>query len=103
MRHWSVALPPLPTSGDAGPVYPQEVNQSMNNTIGAAWLCALAMCQSALAARPFETDDAGTVAPGTFESEFGSESWKDDAAFGIGLKHGLTERMDLGVSMGYAA
>lgn len=70
------------------------------NTIA---LCGLGLCQVIWAARPFDTDDAGTVAPGTFEAELGSESWNDKGAFGLGLKHGLTERMDLGVSMGYSA
>lgn len=64
---------------------------------------AMVLCNGARAARPFATDDAGTVAPGTFETELGSESWSDKGAFSLGLKHGLTERMDLGISAGWAA
>lgn len=64
---------------------------------------AMVLCDGAWAARPFATDDAGTVAPGTFETELGSESWSDKGTFSLGLKHGLTERMDLGISAGWAA
>lgn len=61
------------------------------------------LCGRVHADRPFEVDDAGVVPTGSFESEFGSASWKDRAEFGVGLKHGLTPRMDFGVSVGYAA
>lgn len=50
--------------------------------------------------RPFITDDAGTVTPTTFELESSADYWKDAASFGLSLKHGVTERMDLGVSFG---
>jgi hypothetical protein len=66
-------------------------------------LGGLALGNLAGAARPFDTDDAGTVAPGTFEVEIGSQSWSRDLALCTGLKHGLTERMDLGIAMGYSA
>jgi hypothetical protein len=52
-------------------------------------------------ARPFATDDAGTVEQGLHELEFGFDVWSEEAAFGLGLKHGLTSRMDLGVGLGY--
>jgi hypothetical protein len=54
-----------------------------------------------MAARPFATDDAGTVTQGTFELETGCDFWKDAAAAGIGLKHGVTDRMDVGIGFGY--
>ena len=53
------------------------------------------------AARPFATDDAGTVERSIHELEFGCDFWSDEAALGLGFKHGLTERMDLGVSISY--
>jgi hypothetical protein len=53
------------------------------------------------AARPFITDDAGTVEQFGFELECTSDYWKDLALFGATLKHGLTDRMDLGVAFGY--
>jgi len=56
---------------------------------------------SLFAARPFATDDAGTVEPGIFEIESALDYWKDRASFGIGLKHGLTSKMDLGIALGY--
>lgn len=75
-------------------------------TTPTAALCLFAL--SALtapagAARPFVTDDAGIVALGSFESEASADYWSDKGAFGIGLKHGLTNRMDLGISMGHTA
>lgn len=63
----------------------------------------LVFCQLAGASRPFATDDAGTVAAGTFEAELGTESWKDASDIGISLKHGITPRMDLGVAIDYTA
>lgn len=53
------------------------------------------------AARPFSTDDAGTVERGVHELEFGCDFWSDEAALGVGFKHGLTDRMDLGVGFGH--
>jgi hypothetical protein len=50
--------------------------------------------------RPFATDDAGTVAQGTFELETAADYWNEEAAFGMCFKHGLTERMDIGVELG---
>ena len=75
-------------------------------TTPTAALCLLALGILAVptgAARPFATDDAGTVAPGCFESEVSADYWNDKGAFGIGLKHGLTSRMDLGISLGHTA
>jgi hypothetical protein len=53
------------------------------------------------AARPYMTDDAGTVEVGKFELETGANFWKDMLNAGIGLKHGVTDRMDIGFSLGY--
>jgi len=75
-------------------------------TTPTAALCLLALGILAVptgAARPFATDDAGTVAPGSFESEASADYWNDKGAFGIGLKHGLTSRMDFGISLGHTA
>jgi len=66
------------------------------------------MCLSAVlaagglfAARPFTTDDAGTVIPSGFELELGTDVWQADAVLGLSFKHGLTNRMDVGVGFGY--
>ena len=52
-------------------------------------------------ARPFATDDAGTVEEGVHELESGVDFWSEEAVLGLGFKHGLTDRMDLGVGFGY--
>jgi hypothetical protein len=48
-------------------------------------------------ARPFITDDAGTVEERKFEVEITGNYWKDASTIGGSIKHGITERMDLGV------
>ncbi|MFP4164189.1 MAG: hypothetical protein ACLFQB_11515 [Chitinispirillaceae bacterium] len=57
----------------------------------------------AKAARPFTVDDAGTVSKEGFEVEVASNYWGDAFDGGIGLKHGLTDRMDFGIGFGYTA
>ena len=52
-------------------------------------------------ARPFATDDAGIVAQGIHELEFGVDFWSEDASLGFNFKHGLTARMDIGVGFGH--
>jgi hypothetical protein len=52
-------------------------------------------------ARPFFTDDAGTVEKVTFEVETGADVWKDATGAGIVVKHGITERMDMGIGFGH--
>ena len=54
-----------------------------------------------IAARPFNTDDAGIVETGMYELETGAYFWKDDAELEIGFKHGITERMDFGFNSGF--
>jgi len=63
------------------------------------YLCIMAC--SLFGARPFGTDDAGTVTPSGFELELGSDLWEDYAVLELGFKHGLTDRMDIGVGVGY--
>jgi hypothetical protein len=53
------------------------------------------------AARPFATDDAGTVPAGGYELEAGYDWGEEEGVFGVGFKHGLTEKMDIGVGFGY--
>lgn len=48
--------------------------------------------------RPFITDDAGTVPPVTFELETAADYWQNQAYFGLCFKHGVTERMDIGIA-----
>jgi hypothetical protein len=57
----------------------------------------------AMAARPYVTDDAGTVGLGLFELETASNCWKDRVEFGLCFKHGITDRMEIGVAMGHCA
>lgn len=63
--------------------------------------CTMGFIAVLYAARPFATDDAGTVAPSGYELEIGYDFWEDEGAFGLGFKHGLTEKMDIGVGFGY--
>ncbi len=64
------------------------------------FIYVLLLTTAVFAFRPFITDDAGTVLPSTFELEASADYWHDKAAFGLGLKHGVTERMDIGVAFG---
>lgn len=52
-------------------------------------------------ARPFATDDAGTVQSGVYELESGVVFLSGNAALDLCFKHGITERMDIGIGMGY--
>jgi hypothetical protein len=70
--------------------------------------CLLAVFSAgAWAARPFSTDDAGTVEKGKFELEAGYE-YSDVLSGGVsglccpGFKHGVTEKMDIGIGFAYA-
>jgi hypothetical protein len=65
-------------------------------------VCLVLLCTGLLfGARPFATDDAGTVAQGIHELELGVDFWSEEVALGLGFKHGLTGRMDLGVGIGH--
>jgi hypothetical protein len=55
----------------------------------------------AFGARPFGTDDAGTVSPAGYELELGYDLWSEIGSLGIGFKHGLTEKMDIGIGFGF--
>ncbi len=50
--------------------------------------------------RPFITDDAGIVPSSTFELESAIDCWKDKSTLALCLKHGITDRMDIGVAFG---
>lgn len=52
-------------------------------------------------ARPFATDDAGTVDAAGYELELGYDFGQEEGAFGLGFKHGLTQKMDIGMGFGY--
>jgi hypothetical protein len=52
------------------------------------------------AARPFVTDDAGTVESGKFELEAACDYQDPDISTGINLKHGITDRMDFNIGLG---
>ncbi|MDI6740750.1 MAG: hypothetical protein QME74_10365 [Candidatus Edwardsbacteria bacterium] len=58
------------------------------------------------AARPLATDDAGTVEKGKFETELSFDhcQYRPDGTCrtpGIQLKHGLTEKMDIGIAFAH--
>lgn len=58
------------------------------------------------AARPLATDDAGTVEKGKFETELSFDYCQNRPdgtcqAPGLQLKHGLTDRMDIGLAFGH--
>jgi len=78
------------------------VKRFITCSLGALLLSAAA----AFAARPLATDDAGTVEPGKFETEAAFEhcQHRPDGTCqspGIQLKHGLTDKMDIGVAVGH--
>lgn len=60
---------------------------------------------SAFAARPLETDDAGTVDPGAIELELGAAFESDPAADAwetpIGIKTGIISGLDAGLGVGW--
>ena len=60
----------------------------------------------ARAAYPLATDDAGTVSRGGYELEAGYDSAKDaenlsNQSGALSFKHGVTEKMDLGLALPY--
>jgi hypothetical protein len=58
------------------------------------------MC-SLFAARPYHTDDPGTTEQGKFELETAVDYWNNSALPGIVFKHGITEKMELDIPLGY--
>lgn len=74
----------------------------MKNRITYSMALVPIMASLALAARPLETDDAGTVEKGKSEAEisFDQCQYRPDGICqspGFGVKHGLTDRLDLGM------
>lgn len=68
------------------------------------WLAAGAVAatgSAAFGARPFTVDDAGTVAAARFEVETGFDFQDSFPGFSIGLKHGVTPRMDVGIGFSW--
>jgi len=69
--------------------------------------CLFVCCSSVLfAAHPLTTDDIGTVDAGKYELEVGYDNCKGESELrnhsgGISLKHGVTEKMDIGISFPY--
>jgi len=63
----------------------------------------LATALPALASHPFDTDDAGTVAVAATELELISTVTKSSGDASIGLKHGLTPRMDIGLTVAHSS
>ncbi|MBU2574249.1 MAG: hypothetical protein KKH28_09255 [Elusimicrobia bacterium] len=67
---------------------------------------ACACAGGAFAAYPLATDDAGTVALNSCELEAGYDNSKDRESLSnqsgaFSFKHGLTEKMDIGISLPY--
>lgn len=75
----------------------------MNRNLFVSSIMVLSSLAVSFAARPFATDDAGTVEMGGFELETAANYWNVNADFGLCLKHGFTNRMDIGVGFGYVA
>lgn len=78
------------------------MRKMMTMFLGAMLLASAA----AWAARPLDTDDAGTVEPGKFEAEMGYDhiQGRPDGTCqspSFQLKHGLTPRLDIGVALGH--
>lgn len=74
------------------------------------WLLTIAASLSlgcvCFAARPLDTDDAGTVEPGAFETEVSFDHCRNrpDGSCqspAVQLKHGLTAALDIGVAFGH--
>ena len=70
------------------------------------FLIAILLNSFLFAAHPLTTDDAGIVNLGGYEMEIGYENGKLEDGLrnhsgGFSLKHGITEKMDIGVSFPY--
>jgi len=69
-------------------------------------ILSFACAGGAFAAYPLATDDAGTVSQNSFELEAGYDSAKDvedlsNQSSALSFKHGVTEKMDLGIALPY--
>jgi hypothetical protein len=69
-------------------------------------LAIMAVAVNVYAARPLDTDDAGTVEPGKYEVDLGYDHINHNPdgicqSPGFQLKHGLSARMDIGVAFGH--
>jgi hypothetical protein len=73
----------------------------MKNAVLWSACFTLLLVSFGFAARPFGTDDAGTVAAGAFEIESGYDLWDETGTAGVGFKHGVTEKMDIGIGFGF--
>lgn len=79
----------------------------MKNKVAVLLAAVVAVCSApSFAAYPLATDDAGTVARNTCELEASYDSFKDGENLanqfgGVSFKHGLTEKMDVGLSVPY--
>ncbi|MEO0138043.1 MAG: hypothetical protein ABIL40_06840 [candidate division WOR-3 bacterium] len=73
----------------------------MQKHLKAVALIMTILIASLYGARPFGTDDAGTVPSGSYELEIGYDIWEETGMFGLGFKHGLTEKMDIGIGFGF--
>lgn len=67
------------------------------------YILMLLMFSSTLtfAARPYHTDDPGTTELGKFELELSNDYWSNASTPGLVFKHGLTDRMELDIPIGY--
>ncbi len=66
--------------------------------------CMLFTCVDLFAAHPLTTDDIGTVDIGKYELEVFYDNCKSETRnhfCGISLKHGITEKIDVGISFPY--
>jgi len=69
--------------------------------------CCVFFASSILfAAHPLSTDDTGIVETGKYELEIGYDNCKSgdilrNHSCGVSLKHGITEKMDIGISLPY--
>jgi len=78
----------------------------MKRSVGYLALFGWLACIPLYAARPLSTDDAGTVETGKYETEisFDFSHYRPEGAChspGLALKHGLTDRMDLGLGFSH--
>ncbi len=64
-------------------------------------LLAVVYTETLEAARPFPTSDADVVETVKYELELGSYLWSEDISILTEFKHGITNRMEIGVAFEY--